>query len=201
MNITRIQVDRATPVPAVLLSALLSLAYLASSDIYSLINYVGFATWVSSHHTYQCIDVGCGQLSIGLAVVCLPWLRWSQPHWPRPIRVHLVWPALYTLATIFITVTHTFPCFLSLQLWQVVPMVASPVETLTGLGMILTGLPVYWAGRAWQRWSGGSGPSCLTAAVQRLLLVAPPTNKESFKHHNDPKWRISATRYQMQSIS
>ena len=53
-------------------------------------------------------------MSIGLAVVCLPWLRWAHPEWDRPIRVNLIWPILYTLATIFITV---------------VPMVASPVET------------------------------------------------------------------------
>ena len=53
-------------------------------------------------------------MSIGLAVVCLPWLRWKHPEWDRPIKVHLIWPILYTLATIFITI---------------VPMVASPVET------------------------------------------------------------------------
>ena len=53
-------------------------------------------------------------MSIGLAVVCLPWLRWKHPEWDRPIRVHWIWPLLYTLATIFITI---------------VPMVASPVET------------------------------------------------------------------------
>ena len=54
------------------------------------------------------------QVSIGLAVFCLPWLRWKHPEWDRPIKVHLVFPVLYVLATIYITV---------------VPMVASPVET------------------------------------------------------------------------
>lgn len=39
---------RATPAPAVLAVALLSLVYLTVSDIYALINYVGFATWVSA---------------------------------------------------------------------------------------------------------------------------------------------------------
>lgn len=37
---------RATPAHAVLAVALLSLLYLTVSDIYALINYVGFATWV-----------------------------------------------------------------------------------------------------------------------------------------------------------
>ena len=53
-------------------------------------------------------------MSIGLAVFCLPWLRWKHPEWERPIKVSLIWPVLYILATIFITI---------------VPMVASPVET------------------------------------------------------------------------
>ena len=39
--------SRATPAAAVLAVALLSLVYLTVSDIYALINYVGFATWVS----------------------------------------------------------------------------------------------------------------------------------------------------------
>ncbi len=54
------------------------------------------------------------QVSIGLAVLCIPWLRWKHPEWERPIKVHLFWPIIYILATIFITV---------------VPMIASPVET------------------------------------------------------------------------
>ena len=57
-----------------------------------------------------------------MAVLCIPWLRWKHPEWERPIRVSLVWPVLYILATIFITL---------------VPMVARllhihPVETETG---------------------------------------------------------------------
>ena len=54
------------------------------------------------------------QVSIGLAVVCLPVLRYRHPEWERPIRVHMIFPILYTIATIFITI---------------VPMIASPVET------------------------------------------------------------------------
>lgn len=46
--LTMIQIHRMTPTPAVLIMALLSMLYLMSSDIFALINYVGFATWVSS---------------------------------------------------------------------------------------------------------------------------------------------------------
>ncbi|KFM70561.1 Y+L amino acid transporter 1, partial [Stegodyphus mimosarum] len=78
-----IQINHLTPTPAVMFVALLSLVYLCSSDIYALINYVGFATW----------------LAIGLAVVCLPYLRWKQPDLPRPIKVNLFFPIIYILAS------------------------------------------------------------------------------------------------------
>ncbi|GBM37790.1 Large neutral amino acids transporter small subunit 2 [Araneus ventricosus] len=96
--LSMIQVKHLTPAPAVIAMALLSILYLCSSDIYALINYVGFATW----------------LAIGLAVVCLPYLRWKQPHLARPIKVNLFFPIIYIIATIFITV---------------VPMMADPVGT------------------------------------------------------------------------
>lgn len=56
----------------------------------------------------------CSQLSIGVSVLCLPWLRWAQPNLPRPIKVNLFFPVIYILATLFVTI---------------VPMYASPVET------------------------------------------------------------------------
>lgn len=45
--LTMIQVSRLTPTPAVLVIALLSLFYLVSDNVFVLINYVGFATWVN----------------------------------------------------------------------------------------------------------------------------------------------------------
>lgn len=45
--LTMIQIQRLTPTPAVLCMAFLSMLYLSVSDIFALINYVGFATWVS----------------------------------------------------------------------------------------------------------------------------------------------------------
>ncbi|KAJ6222527.1 hypothetical protein RDWZM_001072 [Blomia tropicalis] len=83
-----IQVDHLTPTPAVIFMCILSLVYLASKDIYALINYVGFATW----------------LAIGLGVACLPYLRWKRPDLARPIKVNLIWPTIYIAASIFITI-------------------------------------------------------------------------------------------------
>ncbi|XP_059083557.1 Y+L amino acid transporter 2-like isoform X6 [Tigriopus californicus] len=143
--LSMIQVNKMTPAPAVLVVALLSLCYLCSSNIYALINYVGFATWVS----------------IGLAVFCLPYLRWKHPEWERPIKVSLIFPIIYCLATVYITI---------------VPMIASPVETGIGIAIILTGVPVYFIFVYWknkpqviQKLSDG-----FTKLLMKLIVVLPP---------------------------
>ena len=105
-------------------------------------NYVGFATW----------------LAIGLAVCALPYLRWKCPELNRPIKVHLIWPALYILCSIFVTV---LPCF------------ADPMGTGLGAIIILTGVPVYALFIGWK-----SKPAFIknaidsfTITIQKLLLV------------------------------
>ena len=51
------------------------------------------------------------------------------------IQVSLVWPVLYILATVFITI---------------VPMVAKPLETGLGCLIILTAVPVYFSFLYWE---------------------------------------------------
>ncbi|KAI5713623.1 hypothetical protein M8J76_002350 [Diaphorina citri] len=143
--LTMIQVTKMTPTPAVLTIAFLSLLYLMSSNIFALINYVGFATW----------------LSIGVGVLCLPVLRYTQPDLPRPIKVHLIFPAAYLIASVFVTL---------------VPMMASPVETGIGCLMIATSVPVYMVFIAWR-----NKPKVFTKSVaivtryfQKLLVVVAP---------------------------
>lgn len=107
-----------------------------------------------------------------MAVLCLPWLRWAQPNLPRPIRVPLVFPIVYLLATVFVTV---------------VPMYASPVETGYGILMILSSIPVYLLFIAWKRkpiWfqkcmgkSHGHTTSCFrplsfSVCVHQILLAS-----------------------------
>jgi len=111
--LSMIQVTKMTPAPSVAVVAFMSCCYLCSSNIFSMINYVGFATW----------------LSIGLAVFCLPYLRWKHPEWERPIKVNLIFPIIYVICSIFVTI---------------VPMIASPVETGIGCAIIFTGVPVYF---------------------------------------------------------
>ena len=86
--LSMIQIQRHTPTPAVLVVALLSVLYLCSSDIISLINYTGFGTWAC----------------IGLAVACVPVLRKKHPEWDRPIKVNLIFPLVYILGTVFILI-------------------------------------------------------------------------------------------------
>ncbi|XP_029044454.1 Y+L amino acid transporter 2 isoform X1 [Osmia bicornis bicornis] len=146
--LTMIQTSRLTPTPAVLCMALLSMLYLCSSDIFALINYVGFATW----------------LSIGVSVLCLPWLRWTQPNLPRPIKVNLFFPIIYILATLFVTV---------------VPMYASPVETGYGCLMIFSSIPVYFMFIAWKNKPKcfQKGVGAVTKTLQKLMVVVGPKTK------------------------
>ncbi|XP_047347061.1 large neutral amino acids transporter small subunit 1 isoform X1 [Vespa velutina] len=147
--LTMIQTSRLTPTPAVICMALLSMLYLCSSDIFALINYVGFATW----------------LSIGVSVLCLPWLRWAQPNLPRPIKVNLAFPIVYIIATLFVTV---------------VPMYITPLETGYGCLMISSSVPVYFAFIAWKNKPKFfvKGVGAVTKTLQKLMVVVgPKTNK------------------------
>jgi len=86
--LTMISISRTTPVPSVIVISCLSLAYLTSSDIVQLMNYIGFATW----------------FSIGAAVACIPYLRWKHPELERPIKVNLAFPIIFILMTLAITI-------------------------------------------------------------------------------------------------
>lgn len=147
--LSMIQVNHLTPTPAVIAMCLLSLIYLLSNDIYMLINYVGFASW----------------LAIGLAVACVPYLRWKHPDWERPIKVNLAWPVIYILATLFIIT---------------VPMIEDPFSTLMGCAIIATGAPVYLLFIGWK-----SKPRILSSVVdqitlvlQKIMVVVPPERKK-----------------------
>ena len=107
------------------MKAILSCCYLFSSSIFALMNYVGFATWVGSdYHSPKIFS----QLSIGLAVFCLPYLRWKHPEWERPIKVRFIFVSLKSR---FCQVNLIFPTIYIICsiLVTLVPMMASPKET------------------------------------------------------------------------
>ncbi|XP_050535992.1 large neutral amino acids transporter small subunit 2 [Daktulosphaira vitifoliae] len=141
--LTMIQIKHLTPAPAVICICVLSLLYLQVSNIDALINYVGFTTW----------------LSIGVSVLCVPWLRWTKPNLHRPIKVNILFPIIYIAATLFVTL---------------IPIIESPVETGYGCLMILSSVPVYFVFIYWknkpiifQKLVG-----CVTRYLQILLLVS-----------------------------
>lgn len=89
----------------------------------------------------------------------------KQPDWPRPIKVNLIFPIIYLLASIFITV---------------VPMIADPIGTGFGIIIIATGVPVYLLFIYWE-----NKPKCVRNAIieitqflQKIMVVVPADKPE-----------------------
>jgi len=140
-----IQVSKMTPAPSVVAVSLLSLLYLTSSNIDKLITYVGFATWIWPM----------------FAVMALLVCRWKHPEWERPIKVPIVFPIIYIIASALIIG---------------VPMFAEPLVTGVGLLIILSGIPVYLVCVAWTSKPEFVGRinEAATLLVQRLMVVVYP---------------------------
>ncbi|XP_033633070.1 Y+L amino acid transporter 2-like [Asterias rubens] len=67
--------------------------------------------------------------SIGAVVAGMVWVRWREPDRPRPYKVHITIPILFVIAAIFLVVMGT---------------IDSPIDTAIGVGITLTGVPVYF---------------------------------------------------------
>ncbi|XP_077155539.1 large neutral amino acids transporter small subunit 2 isoform X2 [Ranitomeya variabilis] len=83
-----IHIKRCTPIPALLFTCLSTLLMLVTSDMYTLINYVGFINY----------------LFYGVTVAGQIVLRWKKPDIPRPIKVNLIFPVIYLLFWAFLLV-------------------------------------------------------------------------------------------------
>nr|XP_002131113.1 large neutral amino acids transporter small subunit 2 [Ciona intestinalis] len=81
-----ININNYTPVPALLFTAALSLLMLVTSDIYALINYVGFANWVW----------------YGVAIAGQVYWRFKYPDMKRPIKLNILLPIFFCLVCLFI---------------------------------------------------------------------------------------------------
>ncbi|XP_077195944.1 cystine/glutamate transporter-like [Paroedura picta] len=108
-----IHIQRHTPLPALLL--MLPLIYLMVSigDIYGLLNFYSFSRW----------------FFLGLATLGLMVHRYRHPELPRPFKVPLVFPLVFTIACFFIVGTSLY---------------SDPVNTSIGCAVTLSGLPVYY---------------------------------------------------------
>ncbi|TNN43436.1 Large neutral amino acids transporter small subunit 2 [Liparis tanakae] len=83
-----IHVKSCTPIPALVFSFCSTLLMLCTSDVYTLITYVGFINY----------------LFYGLTIAGLILLRVREPDLYRPFKVSLVWPMFYLLVWAFLMV-------------------------------------------------------------------------------------------------
>ncbi|XP_073716034.1 solute carrier family 7 member 8a [Misgurnus anguillicaudatus] len=83
-----IHVKRCTPIPALLFTCISTLLMLCTSDMYTLINYVGFINY----------------LFYGVTVAGQIVLRIKEPDMHRPIKISLVWPVIYLLFWAFLLI-------------------------------------------------------------------------------------------------
>ncbi|KAK3857106.1 hypothetical protein Pcinc_036616, partial [Petrolisthes cinctipes] len=139
-----IHITKRTPIPALLVTATLSLMLLGA-DIFSLINCLSFVLW----------------LSIGAAVGALLWLRRTRPDLPRPIRVHTAVPVVFILGCVYLVVvpmiTEPYSTGMGVLL------------TLSGLPVYAFG--VGWKNKP--KWIN-TIHKVSTYSVQRVLMVVAP---------------------------
>ncbi|KAM4621381.1 cystine/glutamate transporter [Polymixia lowei] len=142
--LSMIHVRKHTPLAAVIVLYPMTMLQLFVGDIYSLLNFMSFLRW----------------LFIGVAVLGLIYLRYTQPELPRPFKVPLFIPAVFCFTCFFMV-------FLSLY--------SDPVNTGIGFAISLTGIPAYYIFIVFNR-----RPKCLQNALdsinrflQILLEVVP----------------------------
>ncbi|XP_051933656.1 cystine/glutamate transporter-like [Hippocampus zosterae] len=140
-----IHIRRNTPIAAVLILYPLTMLQLFLGDIYSLLNFMSFLRW----------------LSIGVVVLGLIYLRYTRPDLPRPFKVPIFIPVVFSLTCFFMV-------FLSLY--------SDPLNTGIGFAISLTGIPAYYIFVHVNRrpkWLQRALDS-INRSLQILLEVVPP---------------------------
>ncbi|GBP91793.1 Large neutral amino acids transporter small subunit 2 [Eumeta japonica] len=88
-------------------------------------------------------------LSVGASVVGMLWLRRTRPDIPRPITVHIAVPLIFLLA---------IGCLV------VIPAVYDLKNTAVGIGILLSGIPVYYICVKWK-----NKPQCYNSFSGKTL--------------------------------
>ncbi|XP_038839795.1 large neutral amino acids transporter small subunit 1-like [Salvelinus namaycush] len=99
-------------------------------------------------------------LCVAMAIIGMMWLRYKRPELERPVKVNLLLPVSFVVVCVFLIVV---------SFWK------TPVECGIGIGIITTGVPVYFFGVWWQKKPSWiiNGISLLTVFCQKLLNVVP----------------------------
>ncbi|KAA0199885.1 Large neutral amino acids transporter small subunit [Fasciolopsis buskii] len=83
-----LHMDLLTPIPAVIITCVISIIYLMTGSINSLITYLGFVQW----------------LAIGLCVFIVIVFRFTRPNAERPVRAPMAFAVIYVLGTLFLVI-------------------------------------------------------------------------------------------------
>eukprot|EP00057_Strongylocentrotus_purpuratus_P017450 XP_011671924.1 PREDICTED: b(0,+)-type amino acid transporter 1 [Strongylocentrotus purpuratus] len=86
--LSMVHVKKLTPFPAMIFTAILSIAMLLPSDFDTLVNYFSFAAW----------------MFYGITVSALLYLRYKWPDAHRPIKVPIVLPIIVLIAAVYLVI-------------------------------------------------------------------------------------------------
>ncbi|XP_051989989.1 large neutral amino acids transporter small subunit 2-like [Xyrauchen texanus] len=153
-----IHVNRCTPIPALLFTCISTVLMLFTSDIYTLINYVGFINY----------------LFYGVTVAGQIVLRIKEPDIYRPIKVSLAWPVIFLLFWAFLLIFSLYS--------EPVVCVIGLAIMLSGVPVYLFG--VYWENKP-KRFN--SFVAKMTYLGQKLCMVVYPTVDEGREDGSEEK--------------
>ncbi|KAJ1166642.1 hypothetical protein NDU88_007041 [Pleurodeles waltl] len=139
-----IHIQRHTPLPALLLMLPLLFLMVSIGDLYGLLNFFSFSRW----------------LFIGLTTLGLIIHRFKYPNLPRPFKVPIFIPIVFTVTCLFIVGMSLY---------------SDPFNTGISCAITLSGIPLYYLmvkkPRAPGRWMAAF--NFLTEKLQLLLMVIP----------------------------